>query len=71
LALDSITTTAAMLAEQGRAMPAPIATPHYSGRLTLRVPRTLHRSLAIMAEEDNVSLNHLTVSVLATFRGFD
>lgn len=71
LALDAIETTATVLAEQGRAMPQPgSGVDDYSGRVTLRVPRTLHRSLALMAEDEGVSLNQLMVSALADFRGF-
>ena len=72
LALDAIEITASALAEQGRTMPAAtLINDIYSGRVTLRIPRTLHRSLAMVAEKENVSLNHLMVSVLASFRGFD
>lgn len=71
LALDAIDTTATLLAEQGRDMPVPASgVEDYSGRVTLRVPRTLHRSLALMAEDEGVSLNQLMVSALADFRGF-
>ena len=71
LALDAIDTTATLLAEQGRDMPLPASgVEDYSGRVTLRVPRTLHRSLALMAEDEGVSLNQLMVSALADFRGF-
>lgn len=71
LALDSITTTANLLAEIGRTMPAPAhVTSDYSGRVTLRIPKTLHGSLAQMADDEGVSLNQLMVSVLAAFRGF-
>lgn len=70
LALDAIDTTATLLAEQGRDMPVPASgVEDYSGRVTLRVPRTLHRSLALMAEDEGVSLNQLMVSALADFRG--
>ena len=37
-------------------LPAP-GVEDYSGRVTLRVPRTLHRSLALIAENEGVSLN--------------
>lgn len=71
LALDAIETTAAIFAEQRRGMPRPApSSDDYSGRVTLRVPRTLHRSLALMAEDESVSLNQLMVSALAAYRGF-
>ena len=70
LAVDTIETTAHALAEQGRKMPSP-APPasDYSGRITVRTTRTLHRELALLAEEENVSLNQLIVSVLGIFAG--
>ena len=72
LALDAIETTAKIFAEKGRKMPAPeVPEDEFSGRVTLRLPKTLHRGLATRAEEEGVSLNQLLVSVLATFRGFD
>lgn len=40
-----------------------------SGRLNLRLPRTLHRDLAELAEQDGVSLNQLIVSMLSQKRG--
>ena len=33
----------------------------YSGKLNVRLPKSLHRALAIRAEEEGVSLNHLIV----------
>jgi len=70
LALDAIATTAEAFAEQGRDMPKPF-TPEedYSGRVTLRLPKTLHRRLAEKADEEAVSLNQYMVSVLAQHGG--
>ena len=71
LALDAIETTAAAFAERGRAMPAPLEpADDYSGRVTLRVPRSLHRALAEAAEAEGVSLNQHMVNVLTYFAGF-
>jgi len=44
---------------------------NFSGRVTLRLPKTLHCSLAQKADDEGVSLNHLLLSVLSAFRGFD
>ncbi len=72
LALDAVSTTFQIMADHGRAVPQPIDTESdYSGRVTLRLPRTLHRGLANRAEDEKVSLNQLLVGVLAAFRGFD
>lgn len=37
----------------------------YSGRILLRMPKTLHRRLAERANEEGVSLNQLAVSALS------
>jgi predicted HicB family RNase H-like nuclease len=37
----------------------------YSGKVNLRMPRSLHRDLARRAEEEGVSLNQFMVVVLA------
>ena|SRR5581483_3547299 len=39
--------------------------PSYSGRLLLRMPRTLHEELAQAAERQGTSLNQLIVGVLS------
>lgn len=71
LAVDGIEATAAAFAERGRAMPKPSEVEEdFSGRVTLRVPRSLHRSLAMKADDEGVSLNQLMVAVLSMFRGF-
>lgn len=72
LAIDSIETTAELYAELGRAMPTPSIekTDDYSGRVTLRMPKSLHGSLTRRAEDEDVSLNQLVVSALSAFHGF-
>lgn len=70
LAIDSIVTTADVFAEKGRALPPAIVPPdEYSGRVTLRLPKTLHRTLAETAEDECVSLNQLLVTAVAHFAG--
>ncbi len=72
LVVDSIEQTAALMAEKNKPMPSPLAIDNdYSGRVTLRLPKTLHRYLAGCAEHEEVSLNSLITTVLANFRGFD
>lgn len=70
LAVDTIKTTAECMAEQGRRMPEPAVVENdYSGRVTLRVPKALHRRLADQAETENISLNQYLVSLLAYHAG--
>lgn len=71
LAVDAIETTAVALTEHGRAMPAPVEpADDYSGRVTLRIARSLHRALAEAAETEGVSLNQHLVNVLTYYSGF-
>ncbi|WP_294030805.1 type II toxin-antitoxin system HicB family antitoxin [Thiolapillus sp.] len=71
LAIDAIETTAEIFAEKGKAMPMPKDVPdEYSGRVTLRLPISLHRALAEAAENEGVSLNQHLVNTLAYFSGF-
>ncbi len=71
LAIDAIETTAAVFLEKGIAMPVPLATADdYSGRVTLRLPKSLHRALAQTADDEGVSLNQHLVNVLSYFSGF-
>lgn len=71
LALDAIETTAKVLAERGRAMPAPIEpVDDWSGRVTLRLPKSLHRALGEAADAEGCSLNQHIVNVLTYFTGY-
>ena len=48
----------------GELVPAPLATRHYSGKFTVRVPPEVHRKLQIQAAEEKVSVNRLVSSKL-------
>jgi RNA polymerase sigma-B factor len=49
---------------KGRELPDPRPTASYSGRLMLRMPRSLHAALSDAAEHDGVSLNQFIASSL-------
>lgn len=51
--------------EAGHDIPLPSYPEEYSGKFNLRVPRSLHRSLAEAAERQGVSLNQYVVSLLS------
>lgn len=71
LAVDGIETTAEIMAEKGRAMPAAaIPAEDFSGRVTLRLPRSLHRALAEASDDEGVSLNQHLVNILSYYSGF-
>lgn len=50
---------------QGEEVPVPIERDRYSGKTLLRMSRSLHRALALMAEAEKLSLNQLIVTILA------
>jgi predicted RNase H-like HicB family nuclease len=50
--------------ERGEAIPLPATERAYSGRLLLRMPRSLHRRLAEDAAREGVSLNQYIVALL-------
>ncbi len=71
LAMDTIETAAKAFAEQRRAFPeAVVPAEEYSGRVTLRLPRSLHRALAESSDTEGVSLNQHLVNVLSYYSGF-
>lgn len=50
---------------QGMAIPEPFATQGYSGTISLRLPKSVHRRAAEYAHRDGVSLNQFLVSAIA------
>lgn len=71
LAIDTIEVTAEMLAAQGKAMPAPmIPADEYSGRVTLRLAKSLHRSPAQAADKEGASLNQHLTNILNYYAGY-
>ena len=50
----------------GESPPEPLAERAYSGKFLVRVPPEIHRSLAIRAAEQGVSLNRLVSAGLST-----
>jgi antitoxin HicB len=51
--------------EEGREVPEPKSATSHSGRLLLRMPRTLHADLTRASEREGVSLNQFITDVLA------
>jgi predicted HicB family RNase H-like nuclease len=49
----------------GETVPAALAEKHYSGEFRVRIPPEVHRSLAMQAAEQGVSLNRLASAKLA------
>jgi len=50
---------------QGQEIPAPSSNLDYSGTISLRLPRSIHKRAAVMAERDKTSLNTYLVTAVA------
>jgi hypothetical protein len=61
VAVDWIAATLA----QGQDIPEPIDTAGYSGKLVLRMPKSLHQRATLFAERDGVSLNQFILTCVA------
>jgi len=53
------------LQASGEPVPQPLSEKNYSGEFRVRIPPLLHRSLALQAAEQGVSLNRLASAKLA------
>ena len=49
----------------GESIPQPLATRHYSGKFTVRIPPDVHRKLQIQAAESKISFNRLISAKLS------
>ena len=52
----------------GEAIPHPLAEKRYSGQFRVRIPPAVHRSLALEAAEQGISLNRLASAKLSSER---
>lgn len=50
----------------GEVLPAPLALKRYSGEFRVRIPPQVHRSLALEAAEQGISLNRLASAKLSS-----
>lgn len=55
--------------EKGQPVPEPAEIVEYSGKVALRLPKSLHQRAAMVAKADGVSLNQFIVSSLASCVG--
>ncbi|MEN8218998.1 MAG: toxin-antitoxin system HicB family antitoxin [Pseudomonadota bacterium] len=57
LAIDTIQTSMKMFAEKGKSFPPPLKPEddEYSGRITLRLPKYLHRQIARTAQQEEIN----------------
>ncbi|HEY7489545.1 MAG TPA: type II toxin-antitoxin system HicB family antitoxin [Candidatus Tectomicrobia bacterium] len=57
--------------DQGQEIPTPFTNQGYSGKIALRLPRSLHRKAMQFAERDGTSLNQFLVSAIAARVGVE
>ncbi len=50
----------------GEPVPVPLSVKHFSGQFRVRIPPEVHRSLALQAAEQGVSLNRLASAKLSS-----
>lgn len=63
---DAMTAWIETALQEGRDVPEPKSATSHSGRLLLRMPRTLHADLTRASEREGVSLNQFITDVLAS-----
>jgi len=51
--------------EQGQEIPEPFSNIGFSGKIALRLPKSIHRQAVRMAERDGVSLNQFLLSAIS------
>lgn len=71
LALDTIRITQKLFRDKGVPFPSPkvFAATEVSGRVTLRLPKSLHATCVKNSEEDDVSLNSYLITCIASYVG--
>lgn len=67
MAIDAKKAWVEVALEEGKNIPEPTNpySSNYSGKFTLRLPKTLHRELALLAEDEGVSLNQYLLYLIA------
>jgi antitoxin HicB len=55
--------------DQGQPIPEPFTNQGYSGRIVLRIPRSIHRQSARFAHRDDTSLNQFFLSAISARMG--
>jgi len=68
---DSFVSLLAVLKQDKKAIPKPKQMTSHSGQFLMRVPKSLHRQLALQAECESVSMNQLAMAYIAQGLGRD
>lgn len=71
LLIDAIQTLKKIADEQRVDFPAPypVISDEFSGRVTLRLPKSLHAKVSRLASQDDVSINQYLVAAVASYAG--
>lgn len=71
LIIDAISSLKAIADTKGSTLPQPFicSEEDFSGRITLRLPKSLHAKAYRLAEQDNSSFNQYLVTAIATYVG--
>ncbi len=71
MVIDAIKTLKEMADEECVSFPSPqlVFDEEFSGRITLRLPKSLHAKIAKQAEQENVSLNTYLVDAISSYSG--
>lgn len=71
LVLDSVQTLKAIADEAHAEFPLPYPAPsdEFSGRVTLRLPKSLHAKVSRMAAQEDISVNLYLVAAIASYTG--
>lgn len=69
--LDAVSTLQEAATEKGEELPAPasIGDEAFSGRFTLRLPKSLHAKMYRLSDREGVSLNQLFTTAIAAYAG--
>lgn len=62
---DAVTSWIKTAQDLGLSVPAPSNDSQFSGKWVVRTPKSIHHRLASLAKREGISLNTLTVSLLA------
>lgn len=67
LAKDAMKCWLTVAIENNDPIPLPEAMNTYSGQFKLRIPKSLHRTLALKAKEEGVSMNQYCATILSKY----
>lgn len=67
--IEALTVMVEVMLDRGDPIPEPLAEMKYSGRVTLRIPPSLHAEVARLAAAKRISLNRLLSDAIARYAG--